>query len=176
MLHTKSGFRWQRGFLLDVQAANRVLGCCSQRRVRNNGRLLPRNKRSFHSQRSISSVTSMTIRGAQTRNGDPANTLESSTESAQQKLRSQVPHTTSVIVLTNKNAPPATVVQSLLQKRLPSGVHLLGVGDDLDALRHVTDEQWASVDVVLKWGGNTPIGQVNEITCCKSFVGLDHSH
>ena len=91
---------------------------------------------------------------------DGISATQLSTTAAEQKLTTTPLQATSVIVLTNKLAPPAPVIQSLLQKRLPAGTQLLGIGHDLDAFSHLTDELWSSIDVVLKWGGNTPIEQV----------------
>lgn len=73
--------------------------------------------------------------------------------------------TASVIVLTTSKAPPITIIQSLLQKQLPAGVQMLGIGDKLQAFSHLTGEQWTSVDIVLKWGGKEPIDQV-QVTAC----------
>lgn len=72
----------------------------------------------------------------------------------------QPPQTTSVIVLTTSKSPPNDVIQSLLHDHLPAETQLLGIGGDYEAFSHLTDKQWASIDVVLKWGGKEPIDQV----------------
>jgi hypothetical protein len=64
--------------------------------------------------------------------------------------------TANMIVARYPPAPPASDIAALLEKRLPAGVQLLGCGQTPAELAYLTEEQWASVDVLLVWGAKNP--------------------
>uniref|UniRef100_A0A383VF37 D-isomer specific 2-hydroxyacid dehydrogenase NAD-binding domain-containing protein n=1 Tax=Tetradesmus obliquus TaxID=3088 RepID=A0A383VF37_TETOB len=66
------------------------------------------------------------------------------------------PITANIIVARYPPAPPASTIAELLNARLPPGVTLLGCGQSPAELQHLTQQQWASADVLIVWGARNP--------------------
>jgi hypothetical protein len=66
-----------------------------------------------------------------------------------------------IIVARYPPAPPASTIAALLEARLPAGVLLLGCGQHPAELANLTEQQWASADVLLVWGAKNPNAKVH---------------
>lgn len=69
-------------------------------------------------------------------------------------------HVANIIVARYPPAPPASTIAELLNARLPPGVTLLGCGQSPAELQHLTQQQWASADVLIVWGARNPNAKV----------------
>ncbi len=70
-----------------------------------------------------------------------------------------------VLVVAGASTPELAVLE-----KLPSGVRIVGVGQSLEALSNLTDQDWASIDVVLNCGVGANAGKREHIQV--SHVGV----